>query len=41
MGCILVVDDYDSLRKGLVRALINAGHDVEEAANGTLVIERL
>jgi Nif-specific regulatory protein len=41
MGRILVVDDHDSLRKGLVRALGNAGHDVEEAANGTLAIERL
>jgi Nif-specific regulatory protein len=41
MGRILVVDDHDSLRKGLVRALGNAGHDVEEAANGTVAIERL
>ena len=41
MGRILVVDDHDSLRKGLVRALSNAGHDVEEAANGTVAIERL
>ena len=41
MGRILVVDDHDSLRKGLVRALTNAGHDVEEAANGTVAIERL
>ena len=41
MGRILVVDDHDSLRKGLVRALNNAGHDVEEAANGTMAIERL
>ena len=41
MGRILVVDDHDSLRKGLVRALNNAGHDVEEAANGTAAIERL
>src|SRR5436190_15369112 len=41
MGRILVVDDHDSLRKGLVRALNNAGHDVEEAANGTSAIERL
>ena len=36
MGRILVVDDHDSLRKGLVRALNNAGHDVEEAPNGTV-----
>src|ERR1044072_5503424 len=41
MGRILVVDDHDSLRKGLVRALSNAGHDVEEAPNGTSAIERL
>ena len=41
MGRILVVDDHDSLRKGLVRALGNAGHDIEEAANGTVAIERL
>src|SRR6188508_3244424 len=41
MGRILVVDDHDSLRKGLVRALTNAGHDVEEAGNGTAAIERL
>src|SRR5574339_646874 len=41
MGRILVVDDHDSLRKGLVRALANAGHDVEEASNGTVAIERL
>ena len=41
MGRILVVDDHDSLRKGLVRALTNAGHDVEEAPNGTVAIERL
>ena len=41
MGRILVVDDHDSLRKGLVRALNNAGHDVEEAPNGTVAIERL
>src|SRR5574339_694219 len=41
MGRILVVDDHDSPRKGLVRALNNPGHDVEEAANGTAAIERL
>ena len=32
MGRILVVDDHDSLRKGLVRALSNAGHEVEDAS---------
>ena len=41
MGRILVVDDHDSLRKGLVRALVSSGHDVEEAPNGTAAIERL
>ena len=41
MGRILVVDDHDSLRRGLVRALMAAGHDVEEAGNGTAAIERL
>jgi two-component system response regulator AtoC len=41
MGRILVVDDHDSLRKGLVKALTNAGHDVEDAPNGTGAIERL
>jgi two-component system response regulator AtoC len=41
MGRILVVDDHDSLRRGLVKALSNSGHDVEEAANGTIAIERL
>jgi DNA-binding NtrC family response regulator len=41
MGRILVVDDHDSLRKGLVKALTNAGHNVEDAPNGTGAIERL
>ena len=41
MGRILVVDDHDSLRKGLVKALTNAGHEVEDAPNGTGAIERL
>ncbi len=41
MGRILIVDDHDSLRKGLVKALSNAGHDVEDAPNGTGAIERL
>ena len=41
MGRILVVDDHDSLRHGLVRALTNAGHDVDEAPNGNVAIERL
>ncbi|MBI2834469.1 MAG: sigma-54-dependent Fis family transcriptional regulator [Acidobacteria bacterium] len=41
MGRILVADDHDSLRKGLARALTDAGHEVEEAPNGTAAIERL
>ena len=41
MGRILVVDDHDSLRKGLVKALTSAGHEVEDAPNGTGAIERL
>ena len=30
MGRILIADDHDSLRRGLARALAEAGHDVEE-----------
>ena len=41
MGRILVADDHDSLRRGLARALTDAGHEVEEAPNGTAAIERL
>jgi len=41
MGRILVVDDHDSLRRGLVQALTDAGHDVEEASDGNIAIERL
>jgi len=41
MGRILIADDHDSLRRGLVRAMADAGHDVEEAANGNAAIERL
>ena len=41
MGRILIADDHDALRRGLVRALAEAGHDVEEAANGNAAIERL
>jgi Nif-specific regulatory protein len=41
MGRILVADDHDSLRRGLVRALSDAGHQVEEAPNGNVAIERL
>ena len=41
MGRILVADDHDSLRRGMARALTDAGHEVEEAPNGTAAIERL
>src|SRR5246500_1924406 len=41
MGRILVADDHDALRRGLVRGLTDAGHEVEEASNGNLAIERL
>jgi len=41
MGRILIADDHDSLRRGLARALTEAGHEVEEAANGNLAIQRL
>ena len=41
MGRILVADDHDSLRRGLVRALTDAGHDVDEAGNGNIALEKL
>ena len=41
MGRILIADDHDALRRGLVRALTEAGHEVDEAANGNAAIERL
>src|SRR5512140_1483728 len=41
MGRILIADDHDALRRGLVRALIDAGHDVDEAPNGNAAIQRL
>jgi Nif-specific regulatory protein len=41
MGRILIADDHDALRRGLVRALTEAGHDVDEAPNGNAAIERL
>jgi two-component system response regulator AtoC len=41
MGRILVADDHDALRRGLVRALTDAGHEVQEASNGNAAIERL
>jgi DNA-binding NtrC family response regulator len=41
MGRILVADDHDSLRRGLVRALSEAKHEVDEAPNGNVAIEKL
>jgi DNA-binding NtrC family response regulator len=41
MSRILVADDHDALRRGLSLALGAAGHEVEEAANGNLAIEKL
>src|SRR5215203_553032 len=41
MGRILVADDHVSLRRGIVRALTDAQHDVDEAANGNIAIEKL
>jgi Nif-specific regulatory protein len=41
MGRILVADDHDALRRGLARALTEAGHEVDEAANGNAAIARL
>src|SRR3954447_3398043 len=41
MGRILIADDHYALRRGLVRALTEAGHDVDEAANGNAAIESL
>ncbi len=41
MGRILIADDHDALRRGLVRGLTEGGHDVEEASNGNAAIERL
>ena len=38
---ILVADAQDSLRRGIVRALSETGHDVEEVANGNAAIEEL
>jgi DNA-binding NtrC family response regulator len=41
MGRILIADDHDALRRGLVRGLTEAGHEAEEASNGNAAIERL
>src|SRR5438045_7906236 len=41
MGRLLIADDHDALRRGLARGLTEAGHEVEEASNGNMAIERL
>src|SRR6059036_2096752 len=41
MGRILIADDHDALRRGIVRALSEAHHEVDEAPNGNVAIERL
>src|SRR5260370_15459830 len=41
MGRILIADDHDALRRGLLRGLTEAGHEVDEASNGNAAIERL
>src|SRR3954470_13441570 len=41
MGKILIADDHDALRRGLVRGLSEAGHEIDEASNGNAAIERL
>ena len=41
MGRILVADDHDSLRRGVARALTDARHEVDEAPNGNIAIEKL
>ncbi len=41
MGRILIADDHDALRRGLARALTQAGHEAEEAPNGNAAIEKL
>jgi len=41
MGRILVADDHDSLRRGVARALTDARHQVDEAPNGNIAIEKL
>src|SRR5512134_2471451 len=41
MGRILIADEHDALRRGIGRALTEAGHEVDEAPNGNAAIERL
>src|SRR5438552_8261450 len=41
MGRILIADDHDAIRRGLVRGLTEAGHEMEDASNGNQAIGRL
>ncbi|HEX7487040.1 MAG TPA: sigma-54 dependent transcriptional regulator [Vicinamibacterales bacterium] len=41
MGRILIADDHDALRRGLARALTEAGHETDEAPNGNAAIALL
>src|SRR5437773_44089 len=41
LGRILIADDHDALRRGLVRGLTEVGHEIEEASNGNAAIEKL
>src|SRR6187397_1974664 len=41
MSRILIADDHACLRRGLAQGIAEAGHDVEEAANGNTAIEKL
>jgi Nif-specific regulatory protein len=41
MGRLLIADDHDALRRGLARALREAGHEVDEAPNGNAAITAL
>jgi CheY-like chemotaxis protein len=41
MPLILVIEDDSSLRRTLVRMLVRAGHEVVEAANGKIALEKM
>jgi CheY-like chemotaxis protein len=41
MPLILVIEDDSSLRRTLVRMLLIAGHEVIEAANGRIALEKM
>ena len=41
MARLLIADDHEPLRRSLAKALTAGGHQVDEAANGNLAIEKL